>query len=133
MKNFKIILGLTHKVGAQLASLNCRAKNLFVIGAVDGLGLITGQFTKPLRGHSGLTTPAGVSWIPLVFNMISLTKKSPYSGKENTMVLDTTKEALDEYYNGSDRLVQVIFPNLTVDEREFVMTGYTAEDWDNIF
>ena len=48
MKNFKIILGLTHKVGASQALLNCRAKNLFVIGAVDGRGLITGQFTKPL-------------------------------------------------------------------------------------
>ena len=23
--------------------------------------------------------------------------------------------------------------NLTVEEREFIMTGYTAEDWDNIF
>ena len=46
--NLKIILGLTQKVGASQALLNCRAKNLFVIGAVDGKGLITGQFTKPL-------------------------------------------------------------------------------------
>jgi hypothetical protein len=48
------------------------------------------------------------------------------------MILDTTKEALDEYYDGSDRLVQIIFPKLNVDEREFIMTGYTAEDWENI-
>ena len=47
-KYLKIILGLTQKVGASQALLNCRAKNLFVIGAVDGKGLITGQFTKPL-------------------------------------------------------------------------------------
>ena len=49
------------------------------------------------------------------------------------MVLNTTKEALDEYYNGSDRLVHIIFPNLDADEREFIMTGYTSEDWDEIF
>ena len=45
------------------------------------------------------------------------------------MVLDTTAVLLNEYYKGSDRLVQDIFPNLNVDEREFIMTGYTDEDW----
>ena len=64
--------------------------------------------------------------------MIRLTKKSPFSGKVNSMVLDTTKEALNEYYNGSDRLVHIIFPDLNADEREFIMTGYTAEDWEQI-
>ena len=64
--------------------------------------------------------------------MISLTKKSPYSGKENTMVLDTTKEALDSYYAG-EGLIQVIFPQLNENEREFIKSGYTAEDWDEIF
>ena len=49
------------------------------------------------------------------------------------MILNTDKKSLDEYYKGSDRLVQDIFPNLDADEREFIMTGYTAEDWDNIF
>tara|TARA_Y100001963_G_scaffold7218_1_gene9340 strand:+ start:2258 stop:2527 length:270 start_codon:yes stop_codon:yes gene_type:complete len=47
-KVFKIILGLTQKVGASQALLKNGTKNLFVIGAVDGKGLITGQFTKPL-------------------------------------------------------------------------------------
>ena len=48
------------------------------------------------------------------------------------MELDTTSESLNEYYNGSDRLVQIIFPKLNVDEREFIMTGYTVEDWNAI-
>jgi len=65
--------------------------------------------------------------------MILIKRTSPLTGKVNEMVLNTTKEALDEYYNGSDRLVQVIFPNLTVEQREFIITGYTSEDWDNIF
>ena len=51
----------------------------------------------------------------------------------NSMILNTDKKSLDEYYKGSDRLVQDIFPNLDADEREFIMTGYTPEDWDSIF
>ncbi len=64
--------------------------------------------------------------------MIKIERKSPKTGKINSMILDTTKELLNEYYAGSDRLVQDIFPNLNVDEREFIMTGYTVEDWDTI-
>ena len=64
--------------------------------------------------------------------MIILEKKSPKTGKMNSMILNTDKKSLDEYYAGSDRLVQIIFPKLNVDEREFIMTGYTAEDWENI-
>ena len=47
-KYLKFILGLTHKVEGSLPSLKDGAKNLLVIGAVDRVGLITGQFTKPL-------------------------------------------------------------------------------------
>jgi len=48
------------------------------------------------------------------------------------MVLDTTKEALDSYYAG-EGLIQVIFPQLNENEREFIKSGYTPEDWDEIF
>jgi hypothetical protein len=61
--------------------------------------------------------------------MIKIKRISPKTGKTNSMVLDTTAVLLNEYYKGSDRLVQDIFPNLNVDEREFIMTGYTDEDW----
>ena len=64
--------------------------------------------------------------------MIKIDRKSPKTGKINSMILDTTAALLDEYYKGSDRLVQDIFPNLNVDEREFIMTGYTVEDWEEI-
>jgi len=47
-KNLKFILGLTQKVGESLPLLKNGTKNLFVIGAADGMGLITGQFAKPL-------------------------------------------------------------------------------------
>ena len=64
--------------------------------------------------------------------MIKIKRISPKTGKTNSMVLDTTAVLLNEYYKGSDRLVQDIFPNLNVDEREFIMTGYTVEDWEEI-
>ena len=43
--------------------------------------------------------------------MIILERKSPKTGKINSMILDTTKEALDSYYAG-EGFVQDIFPNL---------------------
>ena len=64
--------------------------------------------------------------------MIKLERKSPKTGKVNSMILDTTKEALDSYYAG-EGLIQVIFPQLNENEREFIKSGYTAEDWDEIF
>ena len=65
--------------------------------------------------------------------MISLERKSPKTGKVNSMDLATTKESLDEYYSGSVRYVQDIFSNLNAEEREFIMTGYTPSDWDELF
>ena len=64
--------------------------------------------------------------------MILLERKSPKTVKVNSMILDTTKEALDSYYAG-EGLIQVIFPQLNENEREFIKSGYTAEDWDEIF
>ena len=64
--------------------------------------------------------------------MILLERKSPKTGKVNSMILDTTKEALDSYYAG-EGLIQVIFPQLNENEREFIKSGYTAEEWDEIF
>ena len=65
--------------------------------------------------------------------MISLERKSPKTGKVNSMDLATTKESLDEYYGGSVRYVQDIFSNLNAEEREFIMTGYTPSDWNELF
>ena len=65
--------------------------------------------------------------------MISLERKSPKTGRVNSMDLATTKKALDEYYSGSVRYVQDIFSNLNAEEREFIMTGYTPSDWNELF
>ena len=61
--------------------------------------------------------------------MLAVTKKSPWSGKELTLELDITQEQLDKYERG-EGLVQVLFPHLSADEREFLITGTHPGEWD---
>ena len=65
--------------------------------------------------------------------MLYVERTSPLTGKTSAMVLDINQEQVDEWNNPNrTKLIQDIFPNLTVYEREFVMTGYTPEDWATI-
>ena len=57
---------------------------------------------------------------------------SSISGNLNTMDLDVTQEQLDRYAQGED-LIQHIFPRLKPDEREFLKTGVTKKEWDDMF
>ena len=62
--------------------------------------------------------------------MIEIIRTSPLTGKTNTMVMNISAEQVAEWNNPNrERLIQDIFPNLTEGEREFIMTGYTDEDW----
>ena len=54
-------------------------------------------------------------------------RTSPFSGKVNTMELDITYEQLKRWQDGE--LIQNVFPDLNVDEREFLMTGITSDEW----
>jgi len=58
-------------------------------------------------------------------------RKSPHSGIVNTMEIDVTEEQLQKWRYGT--LIQIAMPALTPDEREFIMTGLTSEDWDAMF
>lgn len=61
-----------------------------------------------------------------------ITKISQFSGKPHSMELPITQEQLERWTRGED-LIQRIFPNLTADQREFLMTGVTKEEWDEAF
>lgn len=37
------------------------------------------------------------------------------------------------YYKWDGMLIQKAFPYLTADEREFILTGMTAKEWDELF
>lgn len=58
-------------------------------------------------------------------------RKSPHTGKINEMDLPITIEQLSAYHDGE--FVQRAFPQLTDEQREFILTGYTQEDWNAIF
>jgi hypothetical protein len=58
-------------------------------------------------------------------------RKSPRTGIVNSMELDVTQEEIDRWQEGMH--IQNAMPRLSADEREFVKTGYTKEDWDAIF
>ena len=56
------------------------------------------------------------------------TKTSPLTGMLNTMDIDVTELQIAQWERGM--LIQEAMPLLTRDEREFIMTGFTAADWE---
>lgn len=60
-----------------------------------------------------------------------ITRTSPVSGKTTTMEIDVTQSQLDSWESGE--LIQNAMSNLSPDEREFILTGITPEEWDSIF
>lgn len=64
-----------------------------------------------------------------------ITRRSPFTGLYNEMDLDITQEQMNRFDLPRDRRepIQNIFPNLSDSEREFLLTGYTDEDWKAIF
>lgn len=62
---------------------------------------------------------------------MNITRISPFSGKTNTMEIAVTQTQLDEWASGV--LIQNAMPHLSPDEREFIMTGITPEEWDKAF
>lgn len=59
---------------------------------------------------------------------------SPLTGNINRKDIPVTPEQMAEWESpGRRRMVQEIFHNLSDSDREFIMTGYTDEDWSAIF
>jgi hypothetical protein len=62
---------------------------------------------------------------------MEITRKSPISGKINTVDLPITPAQIIEWQNGSR--IQLVFPDLTPGQREFIMTGITDQEWEDMF
>jgi uncharacterized protein (DUF779 family) len=60
-----------------------------------------------------------------------LSKKSIISGKVHKMELDITEEQYFSWKNGE--LVQNVFPHLNSEEREFIVSGITPQEWKELF
>ncbi len=59
---------------------------------------------------------------------MEIIRKSMLSGITRTMELPITEEDYQEWLSGA--LIQEAMPHLTDDEREFLITGITADEWD---
>lgn len=56
---------------------------------------------------------------------------SPITGQTNVMDLNITQDQYSDWQDG--KLIQDTMPHLTPDEREFLLSGCTKEDWDTLF
>jgi hypothetical protein len=61
-----------------------------------------------------------------------VTKKSLVSGNTSTMDIDVTDDQLARIETGRE-LIQNIVPHLSPDEREFLKSGITPQEWDGMF
>ena len=59
-----------------------------------------------------------------------ITKTSMLSGETRSLDLNVTQDQIDLWEGGM--VIQNAMPNLSIDEREFIMTGVTAEEWDSM-
>lgn len=62
---------------------------------------------------------------------MKITRESPVTGKLNTLDIDITLSQLLRWRKGE--LVQDVAPHLSAEEREFLISGATAEDWETLF
>jgi hypothetical protein len=58
---------------------------------------------------------------------------SAFTGARHTMELNIDPKAYDLWARGEGPPIQDAFPNLTAGEREFLMTGVTPAEWENLF
>jgi hypothetical protein len=66
---------------------------------------------------------------------MNVTKRSILSGVETTLNIDITPEQLLRIENrmSTSELIQNIVPNLSLSDREFLISGITDADWDKMF
>ena len=63
--------------------------------------------------------------------MMKVTRRSPLTGVLNTLELNIDQYGYDAWKKGA--LIQDVFPNLTVDEREFILSGLLPNEWEELF
>ena len=62
---------------------------------------------------------------------MQITRTSRYSATINTQDIDVSHEQLDAWRSGVS--IQVAMPHLSADEREFIKTGITSDEWNKLF
>ena len=62
---------------------------------------------------------------------MEITRTSMFSGVTRTLDLDITIEQMTAWHNGT--LIQEAMPHLSQEDREFIVTGVTQEEWAKMF
>jgi len=75
-----------------------------------------------------MSTPEGIK----NGTLFPVLRRSPLTKETNVMWLPVTRQQLADYSDRKGK-VQDIFPDLTPEQREFIKTGYTPEDWVAMF
>ena len=57
-----------------------------------------------------------------------VSRKDPMTGKVRSVSMNITPEQMAAYESGT--VIQLAAPNLTADEREFILTGFLPEEFD---
>jgi len=60
---------------------------------------------------------------------MKITRKSMITGTSNTMEIDVSLDQIRQWETGT--LIQNAMPHLNPDEREFIKTGITPEEWES--
>ena len=58
---------------------------------------------------------------------MQITKKSLITGIVRTVEMDITQDQFDQWQGGA--LIQVAMPNLSTEEREFLISGTIPDEW----
>lgn len=62
---------------------------------------------------------------------MDVTQVSPVTGKENTRDINCTLEQFTLWQHGAH--IQDAMPNVSPEDREFLISGSTPEDWETLF
>ncbi len=58
-------------------------------------------------------------------------RRSPFSGKENELDIPVNDYQMKMWMKGTP--IQIAMPNVSADDREFILSGITPDEWDNMF
>jgi hypothetical protein len=71
---------------------------------------------------------------------LTITRHRPFGGGDSTHSFTTeysAEEVADYLHDKAEgrhtQFIQVLFPNMSPEDREFLLTGITPEEWNNLF
>ncbi len=67
----------------------------------------------------------------MTMETVKVTRTSPVSGLVSTIEVEATAEQIVAWNMGGK--VQDCFPHLSADQREFILTGITPVEWEEMF